>query len=406
MRKKILLTILSILTVFILISSVAVKSYAALSDDKKDVQDKIDQTKNELSGISDDKDEAETELQKLTNQVTEVQRQLDTLNAQIEDLNDSISDKQKEIEDEEAEIQKKDKLLKDRMVALYEVGETSYLDVLFNSENLLDFLSNYSIIQQIVENDTNLINELEDQKQQLEVDKKSLEEDKAKVQSTKADQEVKRAELSALQEKKQSEVNKLSADEKAKQDELDAYNAKLKEIDNAIAEALRKAQEEEKKNNASTGGNGSSFDGTFAWPLDYSPRRVTSRMKYRWGRWHKGIDIGTNAETGKRVVAAASGTVVYSAYQAGTSSNVGYGNYLIIYHGNGYCSLYAHMNSKAVSTGQRVSQGQLIGYSGNTGGVAPHLHFEIRKATSVGDFFGNNWLNPLDYLPGGYTIVD
>lgn len=406
MRKKILLTILSILTVFILISSVAVKSYAALSDDKKDVQDKIDQTKNELSGISDDKDEAETELQKLTNQVTEVQRQLDTLNAQIEDLNDSISDKQKEIEDEEAEIQKKDKLLKDRMVALYEVGETSYLDVLFNSENLLDFLSNYSIIQQIVENDTNLINELEDQKQQLEEDKKSLEEDKAKVQSSKADQEVKRAELSALQEKKQSEVNKLSADEKAKQDELDAYNAKLKEIDNAIAEALRKAQEEEKKNNASTGGNGSSFDGTFAWPLDYSPRRVTSRMKYRWGRWHKGIDIGTNAETGKRVVAAASGTVVYSAYQAGTSSNVGYGNYLIIYHGNGYCSLYAHMNSKAVSTGQKVSQGQLIGYSGNTGGVAPHLHFEIRKATSVGDFFGNNWLNPLDYLPGGYTIVD
>lgn len=406
MRKKILLTILSILTVFILISSVAVKSYAALSDDKKDVQDKIDQTKNELSGISDDKDEAETELQKLTNQVTEVQRQLDTLNAQIEDLNDSISDKQKEIEDEEAEIQKKDKLLKDRMVALYEVGETSYLDVLFNSENLLDFLSNYSIIQQIVENDTNLINELEDQKQQLEEDKKSLEEDKAKVQSTKADQEVKRAELSALQEKKQSEVNKLSADEKAKQDELDAYNAKLKEIDNAIAEALRKAQEEEKKNNASTGGNGSSFDGTFAWPLDYSPRRVTSRMKYRWGRWHKGIDIGTNAETGKRVVAAASGTVVYSAYQAGTSSNVGYGNYLIIYHGNGYCSLYAHMNSKAVSTGKKVSQGQLIGYSGNTGGVAPHLHFEIRKATSVGDFFGNNWLNPLDYLPGGYTIVD
>ena len=233
-----------------------------------------------------------------------------------------------------------------------------------------------------------------------------MEEDKAKVQSTKADQEVKRAELSALQEKKQSEVNKLSADEKAKQDELDAYNAKLKEIDNAIAEALRKAQEEEKKNNASTGGNGSSFDGTFAWPLDYSPRRVTSRMKYRWGRWHKGIDIGTNAETGKRVVAAASGTVVYSAYQAGTSSNVGYGNYLIIYHGNGYCSLYAHMNSKAVSTGQKVSQGQLIGYSGNTGGVAPHLHFEIRKATSVGDFFGNNWLDPLDYLPGGYTIVD
>ena len=129
-------------------------------------------------------------------------------------------------------------------------------------------------------------------------------------------------------------------------------------------------------------------------------------MKYRWGRWHKGIDIGTNAEIGKRVIAAASGTVIYSAYQAGSSSSAGYGNYLIIYHGNGYFSLYAHMDSKAVRTGQKVSHGPLIGYSGNTGGVAPHLHFEIRKATSIGDFFGNNWKDPLDYLPGGYTIVD
>ena len=367
MKKRMLLTVLSALTVLMLISSIVVKSYASLTDDKSDVQNKINEAKNALNDISDDKDEAETELQKITTQVTEAQKQLDTLAAQIDELNDTIDEKQKEIEDEEAEIEKTDNLLKERMVALYEIGA---------------------------------------KKEQLQKDKDNLEEDKAKVISVKADQEEKRAQLSALQEKKQSEINKLSADEKAKQAELDAYNAKLKEIDDAIAEALRKAQEEEKKNNATNGGNGSSFDGTFAWPLDYSPRRVTSRMKYRWGRWHKGIDIGTNAEIGKRVIAAASGTVIYSAYQAGSSSSAGYGNYLIIYHGNGYCSLYAHMNSKAVSTGQKVSQGQLIGYSGNTGGVAPHLHFEIRKATSIGDFFGNNWKDPLDYLPGGYTIVD
>ena len=388
MKKRMLLTVLSALTVLMLISSIVVKSYASLTDDKSDVQNKINEAKNALNDISDDKDEAETELQK------------------IKETIERLDVKQKEIEDEEAEIEKTDNLLKERMVALYEIGETSYLDVLFNSENILDFLSNYSMIQQIVETDSALIDELEAKKEQLQKDKENLEEDKAKVISVKADQEVKRAQLSALQEKKQSEINKLSADEKAKQAELDAYNAKLKEIDDAIAEALRKAQEEEKKNNATNGGNGSSFDGTFAWPLDYSPRRVTSRMKYRWGKWHKGIDIGTNAEIGKRVIAAASGTVIYSAYQAGSSSSAGYGNYLIIYHGNGYCSLYAHMDSKAVSTGQKVSQGQLIGYSGNTGGVAPHLHFEIRKATSIGDFFGNNWKDPLDYLPGGYTIVD
>lgn len=406
MRKKILLTLLTILTAFVLVSSMVITSYAALEDDRKDVQDKINEAKNELNSISDEKDEAETELEKLTSQIVQVQAELDSLKAQIEDLNSSIEKKQEEINEEAAEIERKDNLLKERMVALYEAGDTSYLDVLFNSEDIFDFLSSYSIIQQIVETDTALIEELEKQKQQLENDKSNLEADKAKVEEKETEQKIKRASLATLQEKKQSEVDKLSADEKAKQDELDAYNSKLKEIDNAIAEALRKAQEEEKKNNSATGGNGSSFDGTFAWPLDYSPRRVTSRMKYRWGRWHKGIDIGTNAETGKRVVAAASGTVVYSAYQSGSSSSAGYGNYLIIYHGNGYCTLYAHMASKSVSTGEKVSQGQLIGYSGNTGGVAPHLHFEIRRATSVSDFFGNNWLDPLDYLPGGYVIVD
>lgn len=406
MRKKILLTLLTILTAFVLVSSMVITSYAALEDDRKDVQDKINEAKNELNSISDEKDEAETELEKLTSQIVQVQAELDSLKAQIEDLNYSIEKKQEEINEEAAEIERKDNLLKERMVALYEAGDTSYLDVLFNSEDIFDFLSSYSIIQQIVETDTALIEELEKQKQQLESDKSNLEADKAKVEEKETEQKIKRASLATLQEKKQSEVDKLSADEKAKQDELDAYNSKLKEIDNAIAEALRKAQEEEKKNNSATGGNGSSFDGTFAWPLDYSPRRVTSRMKYRWGRWHKGIDIGTNAETGKRVVAAASGTVVYSAYQSGSSSSAGYGNYLIIYHGNGYCTLYAHMASKSVSTGEKVSQGQLIGYSGNTGGVAPHLHFEIRRATSVSDFFGNNWLDPLDYLPGGYVIVD
>ena len=405
MRRKILLTCTTILTVFVLITSMIGTSYASLEDDKKDVENKINEAKNELSDISENKDEAETELQKLTTQVNEAQKQLNVLKAQIDELNASIDEKQKQIEEEEEEIERKDNLLKERMVALYEAGETSYLDVLFNSENLLDFLSSYSLIQQIVETDTALIEELEQKKLQLENDKADLEKSKSDVEEKEAEQKIKRAQLVALQEKKQSEINKLSEEEKQKQNELDEYNAKLNEIDNAIAEALENAMKEE-QNNGSTGGNGSSFDGTFTWPLDYSPRRVTSRMKYRWGRWHKGIDIGTNAEIGKRVVAAASGTVVYSAYQSGSSSSAGYGNYLIIYHGNGFCTLYAHMDSKAVSTGQRVSQGQLIGYSGNTGGVAPHLHFEIRRATSVSDFFGNNWLDPLDYLPGGYTIAE
>ena len=161
MRRKTLLTCTTILTVFVLITSMIGTSYASLEDDKKDVENKINEAKNELSNISDNKDEAETELQKLTTQVNEAQKQLNVLKAQIDELNASIDEKQKQIEEEEEEIERKDNLLKERMVALYEAGETSYLDVLFNSENLLDFLSSYSLIQQIVETDTALIEELE-----------------------------------------------------------------------------------------------------------------------------------------------------------------------------------------------------------------------------------------------------
>ena len=99
MKKRMLLTVLSALTVLMLISSIVVKSYASLTDDKSDVQNKINEAKNALNDISDDKDEAETELQKITTQVTEAQKQLDTLAAQIDELNDTIDEKQKEILD-------------------------------------------------------------------------------------------------------------------------------------------------------------------------------------------------------------------------------------------------------------------------------------------------------------------
>ena len=121
-------------------------------------------------------------------------------------------------------------------------------------------------------------------------------------------------------------------------------------------------------------------------------------MKWRWGRWHKGIDIGARYEN---VYASASG------YAYNETNPGGYGTYIMIFHGDGYATLYGHLNSSHIRNGQYVSQGQVIATSGNSGGsTGAHLHFEIRHSTSISNFFGNNWLNPLDYLPGGYTILD
>lgn len=119
-------------------------------------------------------------------------------------------------------------------------------------------------------------------------------------------------------------------------------------------------------------------------------------MKFRWGRMHKGIDIGVAYQP---VYAAASG-IAYNAYNPG-----GYGTYVMLFHGNGYVTLYGHLSTSKVADGQTVSKGQVIAISGNSGGsTGPHLHFEIRRAESAADFFSKSPLDPLQYLPGGYTL--
>ena len=170
--------------------------------------------------------------------------------------------------------------------------------------------------------------------------------------------------------------------------------------------AAQRAAEEARKRSASSRSGGSSsrgsssgvaglnFDGTFQWPT--ATKVVTSRMKYRWGRMHKGIDIGVSYQP---IYAAASG-IAYNAYNPG-----GYGTYVMLFHGNGYVTLYGHLSTSKVADGQTVSKGQVIAISGNSGGsTGPHLHFEIRKAESASDFFSKSPLDPLQYLPGGYTL--
>lgn len=398
MKKVLLHKIIAILMIIGIIVTSFYTVFASEVDDKKAEQTKINQAlndaKNDLNTIKASESEAKSELDKINDQVAEVQNEIASLKARLEEVNDQIDVKQSEIEKEEKEIEAKDKLLKERMVALYEAGDVSYLDVLLNSEGLLDFISGYNAIQTIVEADTNLINELEKKKEQLEEDKAELEKNKQKVEELKKEQEIKNGTLVALQENKKSELAKLNDEEKAKQAEIDEYNAAMARVNSELAAAMRKAQEQ--AGGSGGGSAGLNFDGSFIWPCDC--KIVTSRMKYRWGRWHKGIDIGANYAS---VYASASG-YAYNAYDRS-----GYGTYVMIVHGGGYVTLYGHLSASHVSNGQYVSQGQVIATSGNTGSsTGPHLHFEIRKATSISSFFGNNWLDPLDYLPGGYTIYE
>ena len=401
MKNVLLHKIIAILMIIGIMSTSICTVFASEVDDKKAEQNKINQSlkdaKNALNEIKENANEAKTDLDKINDQLIDVQNELESLKIKLNEVNGKIEEKQNEIEKEEKEIEAKEKLLKERMVALYEAGDVSYLDVLLNSESILDFISGYNAIQTIVEADTNLINLLEEKKAKLELDKKELESDKQKVEELKKEQEIKNSNLVVLKESKNKELSKLNEEEKAKQAEIDDYNAAMARVNSELAEAMRKAQEQASGSGGSGGGNaGLKFDGSFIWPCDC--KIVTSRMKFRWGRWHKGIDIGAYYAN---VYASASG-YAYNAYD-----RYGYGNYVMVVHGGGYVTLYGHLSSSHVSNGQYVSQGQVIATSGNTGASqGPHLHFEIRQASSISDFFGNNWLNPLDYLPGGYSIQE
>ena len=425
MKKRLFV---ALLLVFVLIGQSVVSlgvTQADVDAEKKkanQLKEEQEQKKKELAGVKSDKAVATNDLESINNQINTLESEIDTLKEQLDQLNNEIKTKESEITQKEKEYKEKEDILKKRLVALYKNGNTSYLEVLLSSSNYIDMLSSYDVVEKIAESDNKLMNEIKETKDSLESDKKDLESKRASVEATKKSKDEKNSQLALVTKQKQEQVNKLSDKEKETQNEIDKNQKAIQDAEQSMAnvfkklqaqlEAQKKAEEEAAKKRSSlkggssssssggsssssgTGVAGANFDGTFQWPS--TSRVVTSRLKYRWGRWHKGIDIGVSFQP---IYAAAAG-VAYNAYNPG-----GYGTYVMLFHGNGYVTLYGHLSSSKVADGQYVSKGQVIATSGNSGGsTGPHLHFEIRRAYSASDFFSKQPLDPLQYLPGGYTI--
>lgn len=390
-----------VLILILILTSMCMPIYAVTQDElenqKDDLNTKINDTKNQQDEVQEQLSEQRKEIQKLDQSITEVEDQITSLNMEIAELENSIDEAQEKLEQKQKEHEENQALMEDRLVVMYEYGDTSFLDMLFNSKNIIEFISNYYMLSQITQCDKELLETIEKEQEEIESTKKQLEEDKNKVSSAKTEKETKNNLLKAQKAERQEKANTLSAEDKALQDELDTYNAQVAKIESQIQEIIRKASQ-----TTNGGSNGLKFDGSFIWPCNN--KIVTSRVKWRWGRWHKGIDIGANHEN---VYAAASG------YAYNLENPGGYGNYIMIIHGDGYITLYGHLLARHISSGQYVSQGQVIATSGggaNDEGkgssTGRHLHFEIRKASSLSGFFSSSFLNPLDYLPGGYTMYD
>lgn len=372
--------IVSVILIFILLSIMTVPSFAAsiseLKDQKQEAEDKKDEVTAEKNSVLDD-------ISELNAQISDYEADIDELQTKISDLKDSIETKEKEIKDLEEENKEREELLVNRLIAMYEKGQTTYLDILLSSDDITSFISGYYRVEEIAQADQEVITSILEKQEETQKVKDDLEKEKKEVDEAKKEVESKNEKLQVAKKAKQAKVNNLSAEEKELQQTIDEFEEAIKEAQKEIEEA---------GNNASAGGGyEGSFEGVLDWPLSYSYNIITSVFGYRDSPTagassnHGAVDIAVRYVP---VYAPASGKVIIARWLSG------YGNYVMIDHGNGYYTGFGHLSGYSVSQGQTVSRGQQIATSGNTGiSTGPHLHYEVY----IGGTANSYRVDPLQY---------
>lgn len=323
--------------------------------------------KGQLSTISADLSQLQKQIELLDGQIEAQQDEIDAQEELLVQLTQMISDKQIELEASEQEQAGQYDRMKERVRYMAEHNSTSYLSILLSSDSFSDFLNRYEIVKQISVRDEKLFEELKAIRDKVQQEKQELEDTKAEAEATKAEMERNKKEL--------------EAQAAAKQKQMDNLKNQASETQKAYADMVEKEEalmDEYKKAAAKLSSQSTYVGGTFMWPLPASNNVITCKYGMRKHpvtgvrKLHTGIDL--RASTGTKVYAANSGTVTTSGYSSA------WGNYIIISHGGGVTTLYAHLSKRSVSQGAKVSQGAVIGYTGNTGySTGPHLHFEIDK---------------------------
>ena len=345
----------------------------------------VDALKTKVAEAGKRKNELKAQLSGLTNDLSALQKQISLLDSQIEaqqdeidaqeelltELTQMIADKTIELEESERQQAEQYAQLRSRLRYMVEHGTTSSLSILLSSDSFSDFLNRYEIIRQISLRDENLFEQLKAIRDKVLTEKQELEDTKKEAEDTKAQMEANKAELEAQMEAKRKQMESIQL---AQKNVKDAYTAMIETEDELMAQ-YKKAAAEYAAQSTYVGG-------TFMWPLPAGNNVVTCKYGMRTHpitgkrKLHTGVDL--RAATGTKVYAANKGTVTTSGYSSA------WGNYIIISHGGGITTLYAHLSKRSVSKDDKVKQGDIIGYSGNTGySTAPHLHFEISKNGST-----------------------
>ena len=287
---------------------------------------------------------------------------------QYDSLTEQIADKESRIEVATENITRQHQAFLDRMVTLYEEGEVSYLDLILGAESLVDFFNRIDIVTTIMEYDTRIIADLKENKYDLEQAQIALAESLALQEKTMEEYEQSVAEAQKIADEAVAYMQSLENDEARWLDKYYENQALEKKLNAELEQYLKELAEKNKSNYVG---------GVMGWPLPLDVKYyVSSEYGWRklWGMddFHLGIDLACGANT--EIYAANAGEVLTSTYHNS------YGNYVLIDHGGGKATLYAHMNQRLVNVGDKVQKGQLIGKVGSTGNSSGnHLHFEVRE---------------------------
>ena len=423
-------------------NNASAQSIAEMQEQINANKGKISELQAELDALAGNKAEEQQYQSVLSEQITVIQnniallnKELETLTNDIESAQNNIGSLEQAIDDQQQAIDDKIEVFKQRLCAMYISGNDNLASVVVGTSSFYDMMSRVEMVNRIASYDEELINDILGEIDSMEEDKKKLESEKLtlemKVEEQSKRKEEKTTEMENLTEKMQqtqAEIDRIAkeeamtAEKKAELEKMnDDFNAEIEEIiAREAAEAQRRYEEEQARlaqeraaANAAAqqqaAQQGQSYTPStpsyvsvspsasgFAWPAP-GFCYISSTYGPRWGSFHGGIDVGDAGIHGGAACASKSGTVVQVCnscthdYPKDGSCGCGggYGNYVVISHDGTYSTVYGHLASAAVSVGQYVEQGQVIGYIGSTGwSTGAHLHFEVRVNGSRVDPLG------------------
>lgn len=331
---------------------------------QQSLSNQTNQARNKLKDLTYVEDEIKAELVDLENRLAAAQTQLNQRHAAFVQAQEQVAAAQNELELKQKELEDRQEAMGKRAKAIYESGQMSYFEMLFQATSLGDFITRMEYFSMLLENDRKLLQDIQIQKEQI--NQKMIELQKKRDQAVQLEAQAAAAKKELDQVKTQQQI---ALEKNLKEQHLAIeYIERLEAEANTWNEKIRQLQA------ARVGGVSGSIS---AWPLEGN-YRISSPYGWRTHpvtqkqSLHTGVDIP--ASSGTSIAAAGDGVVIVAGW------NDAYGNMIIIDHGQGLSTLYGHQSALNVTEGQEVKAGQVIGYVGSTGwSTGPHLHFEIRE---------------------------